>query len=291
MLVELAAQGSASLAERIASELPAGARLRGLSRAVEQLASYDLAGAQRLLEVVATAETPAPTQSEYRYSGDDPEFSFGLAAKRVIEEMGKTDPAAALALARRVQSPEHKAMALALAARVQDDATAAEVFRQAIAAGASDYSRRGNLPQIAVMAFQKNPALGRELFEELKPRYTAQPTSAVDDKSPSAFAFYYAAVDSAESRLMLEREWARQLETHGGGGSDWGPRELPLAMAAIDVERALEMAQALPRRQCSLRHPAQDRPVCSGFAASASHMPFNRWNASDTWMPGTPSQW
>jgi hypothetical protein len=113
----------------------------------------------------------------------------------------------------------------------------------------------------------------------------------MDDKSPSAFAFYYAAVDPAESRLMLEREWARQLEAHGGGGSDWGPRELPLAMAAIDVERALEMAQALPGDNA--RFDIQ-RKIAQYVLASPQvrrTMPFDRWNASDTWMPGTPIQW
>jgi protocatechuate 3,4-dioxygenase beta subunit len=291
MLVELVAQGSASLAERIASELPAGARLRGLSRAVEQLASHDLAGAQRLLELVASSEKPAPTQSQFRYSGDDPEFSFGLAAKRVIAELGKSDPSAALALATRVKSPEHRAMALALAAQVQDEATAAEVFRQAIAAGTSDYSRRGNLPQIAVMAFQKNPTLGRELFEEFKPRYTTPSTSPMDETSPSAFAFYYAPIDPAESRLMLEREWARQLENRGGGGNNWNGSDLVLAMAAIDIDRALEMAQALPSDNA--RFDTQ-RKIAQYVLASSEvrrTMPFNRWNASDTWTPGTPSQW
>jgi hypothetical protein len=89
---------------------------------------------------------------------------------------------------------------------------------------------------------------------------------------------------------MLEQEWARQLENRGGGGNNWNGSDLVLAMTAIDVDRALEMAQAC-RRQRTLRHAAQNRAVCLASPEVRRTMPFNRWNASDTWTPGTPSQW
>jgi hypothetical protein len=293
LAAQVVAQGSAALAKRVVDELPPGKRVLALSRAVDELVQYDVAGAQRLLEQIAATQKPATDDSGRRSLNEDPEFAFGLAAKSVIAALAETNPPAALALARRVQSSSHRSMALALAAAAQPEPLGSAVFSEAMTvAKASGYDARDVTPQIAVMTHHKNAALGVQMLNELKARLSGDRNNPEPGAvSLADFAFHYARVDPAESRLLLEQEWVRQMQSRGAGGGDWGPADLPLAMTAVDLERALEMARALPNDNA--RFDVQ-RKIAQYVVASDEvrrTMPFNRWSASDTWAPGTPTQW
>lgn len=293
---EVAARGSLELVEKIAEQLPPGPRVHGLSRAAAPLAKHDLAGARKLLDEIAAIKVVEKTN----IGNEDPEYAFGLAAKPIIVELRKTDSAAALALARRVSHSSHRAMALALAAQSQSAAKRAEIFREAMAA-TREYGE-STKSQIAAMAYEIDPVLGAALFEEARAALPAASQYNSDD-AVAAYAFYAARIAPAESRLMLEQSFAQLRQNANSQG--WNFKDVVLAMSAADVDRALEMARALPDDDVSSVLPAGageksatrfdlQRKIAQYIIAPdrvRRTMPFNRWNASDNWTPGTDSGW
>lgn len=221
-------------------------------------------------------------------AGDDAgEQQYAQAAKIVIEAVGDKDPAWALEVAGKVNWGWMKSLALATAARYQDEATAARLFREAEAAGKGS----GSKARVAAMAYDVDPRLGEELFT--KARVAAKPAVDEMDESVAEFAFWYARIDAAESRLLIEREYAGKLAQGQKIGGYFDLVPLILAMTAVDVERALEMARALPVRDSSVRFDAQ-RKIAQYVLAPDSirrTLAFDRWRASDTWIPGTPTGW
>jgi hypothetical protein len=300
------ARGSATLVERAAGELPAGLQMRALCDAVQELASYDVPGALRLLDKIGAAATsgkeapsgPPQKASDERRPEDNPTYAFGKAALPVIEAIQKSDADGALALARRVRSTEHRPLALALAAQAQDSEAATQLFGEAFAAADSvgwsmSFSSRGVHTRIAAMAYDKVPALGRRLFTDLKARLARlRPDESIDAAPPQNFAFYYARVDPLESRLLLEREWGKQVERYEKSDTviSWRGAEYALAMAVLDVERALEMVRQL--RDERDRFEGQ-RKIAQYVLASDEvrrTLVFNRWANSSTWTPGTTGE-
>jgi hypothetical protein len=141
------------------------------------------------------------------------------------------------------------------------------------------------------MAYEMDRDLGAELFAE------AWKNLKLDEEkrqgSIAGFAFYYSRIDPAESRLTLETEFASGLQKGDDGGRYFWLVPPVLAMAAVDVDRALEMARSIPERDPNARFDAM-RKIAQYVLATESvrrTMPFDRWNASDTWMPGTPTGW
>ena len=274
-IVEAAARGSPALAEKAAER--SGKQLASaLGRAVQEISRYDVEAAQRLLAKVK--------EDEDVRSGS----YFDRSAKYIVEALGRTDPARALALAREVGTASHRALALAIAAQFQEKNTAASVFREALQASGGEPATTG---RIAAMAYEMDRDLGAELFAE------AWKNLKLDEEkrqgSIAGFAFYYSRIDPAESRLMLETEFASGLQKGDDGGRYSWLVPPVLAMAAVDIDRALEMARSIPERDPNARFDAM-RKIAQYVLATESvrrTMPFDRWNASDTWMPGTPTGW
>lgn len=290
-LASRAAEGGAAFVEQVTAQMAPAARVEALSRAIPIVAHYDAPGALRLLnEIEESHVTPEELKAPgggSRLNGD-PEYAFGIAAKPVIAALGLADPAAALALARRVKSSYHSPLALALAAQAQPKAIAGPLFLEAFAAAETDY--HSDKARIAAMAFAVDPDLGRTLFADLKGQLVNRPNLANDGALP-AFAFYYARVEPAASRLMLEAEHTRLWQT--GKAAGWGLEGVALAMAAINVDRALEIARSMPGPDTNGRYDTQ-RKIAQYVVAPAAiraTMPYDRWHASDTWTPGTETGW
>ena len=282
---ESVARGSLELVEKIAEQLPPGARVHALSRAAAPLAKYDLAGARKLLDKI---ENTRNVEKSNR-GNEDPHWAFGLAAKPVITALGKTDPAAALALARRVAHPDHEALSLALAAQFQPAAERETLFREAMNLA----SERGweSKSQIAAMAFEVDAVLGAVLFRELRASLAKSPASPDSSEGVAALAFYSARVTPAQSRLLLESEYARLRQSATASG--WSFGDVVLAMSAVDTNRALEMARQVPDDEGGARFDLQ-RKIAQYVVAPEPvrrTLPFARWNASDSWTPGTDTGW
>lgn len=273
--VEVLARGSAELAGDFADGLPEDDRFRAFARAVEQAAQYDPAGALRLLERMGK---PGDESTDPYY--------YGLAAKNVIKAVGETDPGRALAIARTVTSEEQRAMALALAAQYQSRATRWEVFGEAM-----DFARGpGEMARIANLAYDSDRDLGIGLFTQA---YEAMEGSESGRAGLTQLAFYYARVDPAESRLLLELEFADRLEHPDPRNPGWSLMPVCLATAAVDVDRALEMTGSIPEDEAGARFDAR-RKIAQYILAPEDvrrSLHFDRWTASDTWIPGTRTGW
>jgi hypothetical protein len=156
---------------------------------------------------------------------------------------------------------------------------------------ALSFAARGAQTRIAALAYEKDPALGRRFFADLKSRLARlRPDEVIDAAPVPDFAFYYARVDPLESRLLLERAWRRQVERHAKLDVviHWDGGQYALAMAAMDVERALEMARQLRDE----RERFETQRKIAQYVLSSDEvrrtMPFYRWATSrDNWTPGT----
>lgn len=280
----LIAVGDVALAEGLLSDLSPAERVRALENVITPLARENGAAALRLLktmeelrarpaEPTAEVKVAANTDGEYR---PPPEQLWARAATAVIKAIARTDPAAALTLARKIKSDQERPMALALAAQFQPREVAAPLLREALAATSNHWQAATMMARIAAMAHAVDPKLGEELFAQALERLNRKPNYADDDSRESAagYAFYHAAIDPAGSRLMIETEFARRQEAAAARAraakaakadapiaapaeaepqEDWQLLQnlslLARAMAAVDVERALEMVEQIPDAQ------------------------------------------
>ncbi len=276
-LLEAVVAGLARFSPALAEKAIVGANLSGreragaLSSAVQETSRYDPAAAKKFLLELKTADDT---------SGG---MFYGMAAKYVIQAVGPTDPAAALEIARDVKYPEQRPLTLAIAAQFQEKSVAAQTFREAAQAAGKN---PGLIARIAAMAREKDSALGAELFA------AAQEIEERAGGSVPEFAFYYSPVSPAESRLLVETDFARSQRPQPSGHY-WHLVPPVLAMAAVDIDRALEMARSIPGDDPNARFDAQ-RKIAQYVLAPESvrrTLAFDRWGASDTWIPGTPTGW
>ena len=205
---------------------------------IEALAQHDMNGALALLDKL---EALPDSQAE---------FSFGRAALKLIPLLGARDPAAALALARRVRNEEgDKAPALALAARFQPKAQALELLREAARSIPESYwIVASTLGQIAAQAHELDAQTGAELFARGRDKMQA----LMDEKGSwrqqqgarevAVFAFHLARSNPNQSRALLEEEWAFQKSLPPDVRQFSRLDDLAIAMVAIDPVRAREMA-------------------------------------------------
>ncbi len=199
----------------------------------------------------------------------------------MIQVIGKTNPAAALEIARKVTDPDTRYLALATAAGFQPKEQAAPVFREAFAT-AGEVGRKA---RVAALANERDPELGRQLFAEAR-----QVAGNGPGYSPE-FAFYYSQVDPAEARLMMESEFARRKQESGATQNYWTFVRPILALTPVDADRVIELANTLENANASFDAQRKIAQYILAPAAVRRTLAFDRWNASDTWRPGTPTGW
>jgi hypothetical protein len=296
-VIEGLARSNIALIERALEKIPADNRAYALGRVVPELAQTDLAGALRLLEQIPGTSRPEGS----RLSNADPTYAFGLAAKPIIARL-QHDPAAALALARRVTSESHRSEALALAAQWQPKEEGKKLLREAFTMPGSE--GEGQL-MVAAIALRVDPALAQELLQSVENHLLSEDDGDRwgSDRRMSllaALGFYLAQVAPGRSQALLEWEWARLLTSSGDRNGSRNSRILAMAMVAVNAERALEMARSIPpvvkedgSEDFSARFEAQRKIAQYMVAPEAVQrtIRFDRWGASDTWTPGTETGW
>ncbi len=249
--------------ERVLADLPLDGQMQALQRAASDVARTDaklaatlLARMEELMKTPRDGTVEVPQGNEYRPA---PQQLWETAAMSVVRALARQDAPAALALARKVKGQgTQRAIGLALAAQGHDAPSAAPIFREAMQAAQPDtWNASSNMARIAAMAALKDAALGEELFKQAREQ-VSKPSHYSDDddsrESYAAYAFYHAPLDPAESRLLIETEWARRTATAGktngkpNDGSDYMRiqrlAQLATAMAAVDPDRALEMLKS-----------------------------------------------
>jgi hypothetical protein len=220
------------LAEQLLARIPDDAEPYVYQSAILPLARANMAVALRLLERL----DKLPKRAEYQ----DP---FDTAVPGVVAELGKTDPAAALALARRVHERYARTIALVMAARFQPKELAISILQEAFAAAPEHPDSPS--ARIAAMLYALDPQAGLKAFAEAKTKWTQWSRAG----NVANWAFYYSRIDPAESRMLLEQEFARDYEEAIQNGSSQDLLQYIGAMAAVDLDRALELLASIPREQ------------------------------------------
>lgn len=277
---ELVAPAGIAYVDRVINHLPSAdpssahslPRIMPLCRAIAAMAPYDAREAAQLLNrsLSAGVTTGMPI--------------YGQAAVAVIEQLAGTDPAAALALAKTVIDQEHKPIALALAANGLAGDQATPVWRDALTAALTCRNRSALAGWVCSMAFQRDHALGEMLFA-MGWRSLAQQVALPGGQS--AFMYFYAQVDPGQARLTIEKEYASALLTLRATDDDSRMLGPSLAMSAIDIDRAIEMAKGI--------EGVSREPVIRKIGEFVMLSPqrkrtirFDRWMSPDDWTPGSP---
>lgn len=277
--VVAAPAGSAAI-ERVMSRLPASdpkepkrlPRLLPTLRACGVLARYDVQDAYSLMRRTLTsgATTGMPI--------------YGQAACEIVRQLSATDPQAALTLARTVIDQEHKPVALAYAAAGLSADQAGPVWRDALSAALASRNRTALSGWVAALAAQRDKPLGGLLFVSALKALNGQ---AGLPGGMSSFMFYYAQVDPAKARIVIEQEYAAGQLAMRGSDDDSLLMPPTLAMSAVDLDRALEMASSIhgPTGAPATRKIAQYIML----SPEAKHeLRFDRWSQPDAWLPGSP---
>lgn len=294
-LVEGLATADLDMALELTKEVPAGERRDGFSRAMAPLAARDSEAARRLLDAIVRLPAGGETEG---YSNQQADFAFGQSATALIRAIGKDEPATALALARKVQNPSYRAMALALAAQFQVPEVAAKLFREAIGCVSPSDRPVEQMARIAAMAYDIDPKLGQDLFT------LAKQAAADENHYPggvAALAFYYARVNLGESRVWLETELVQRLQARQANDprttvgnvtfDDWYVGDIVRAMAAVDPERALEIASTMTKPDLRFDAVRKIGQYMIATEAVRHTMAFEHWGASDTWQPDRRGVW
>jgi protocatechuate 3,4-dioxygenase beta subunit len=283
--VEDLARFNTANAEYALAQLEGAGKADALVRAIPQVARRDDPAALELLKQLGNSD-----------GAED--FNYSRAAVSVVRSLGKRDPKAALELARSVTNDSHRPAALAAAAACQDDATAPAIWREAADAAYNGQNPVTQLAGVATRAGSKFPDLAREFL--LRAKALLDPKNGVDFFNRSAqslpdFAYAYAPYDPATSRRLLEWEWAKRIREAQSSPDEngWLLVRVATAMAAVDFDRALEMAHAIPIKTIRGKVETNERfdaerklaQYLTLFPVQRRAMNFGRWNASDTWDP------
>ncbi len=247
-VAETLAMGSAALAEKaisdkaiaeprpgVLSEASDNEKVSIYSRSIEKAAPDDPQGALALLDTLE------------KVPGSQSEFAFGRGARAVVKALGPSDPAGALAVARRVEQ-SNKPECLALAARFQPKTEALALLREASkAVPSTDWTAASTLGPIAAQAYELDKTTGTELFSSAVTRLQAQMQEdgwrqQEGAREIAVFAFSLSRANPIESRLLLEQEWAFQKSLPPQVRRFSHLDDLAVAMAALDPARAREMA-------------------------------------------------
>lgn len=254
-IVEPLSSGTTALAEAVLEELPPGkeSNIYLYRQAIQQVARYDVAGAQRLLEqmrVLVDAVPERPTENGQYRGRAALEFDWAFAAKDVMRALPRTEVEAATQIARRVQG-WHRTSALALAAEFGDKEQRLAMAGEAIAADTrGDWMKTVTLPRLGALAAELDGATATRWFEEGAELNEKQRRDHGGNLS-SDWSYYAAFWNPAPARLNLEAEWARlerraeKPEDKEYGFRDYAQASLAMAMSAIDLDRSLEWARQM----------------------------------------------
>ncbi|BCM93017.1 hypothetical protein IAD21_04904 [Abditibacteriota bacterium] len=286
--IPIAAQGSPAMLREVLDSIDDGSgfEMSALAQAIPVVAkTHGFVAVEPLLKELKTAPTPT-LDTERGYSSFDRQWAYGQAVHDIISLIGLKNPAKALELARGVEEGQHgdeqRARALASAAKFQTLTVAAALYREAVKTIGTD-----DAPRIAATVWERDPKLGLELFgiaRQKTEEAMKNPFPGINAWIP--FAFYFARVNPAQSRLILEREWSKSLRAKV---DDDELASIALAMSPVDARRAMELARQLPG---GWSEGTRDKIARFVFADQATRQGFvlNRIGAREAWDPGSV-QW
>jgi hypothetical protein len=207
----------------------------------------------------------------------------------VLPILYKTDPNSALVQVRAMKQSDEVAQGLTILADLMPLASADPIYQEAENDARSTYYDESFTPAcIAHHASLRDKVLGLNLYRTAFNKFNNAVLSSCspDQEPPSAdFAFYYAPIDPAFSRLVIERRFARD-NTNKSRYQDFFPLTADCsAMVAVDINRASEMAKSITNsdgRYYALLCAAQYVLLTP---EQRQHIPFDLWRNNARWTP------
>lgn len=275
LLSQIVAVGSPDLARRVAL---------GIADPIDRGGAFvDAARVVARCDVKASMELLADMEK-----GNDPGWIDawrGRAAVSLVPALGKSDPAEALSYARSIQDERYRSAALMLAASFQGKDKELQVLRAAADAGMSSRDSVNQISRAAARAYGLDPKVGLQLFDMAK---RTLETDKMGESSSADIAYYYAKVDPAEARLMVE-DYLTALRRTQVRMSAWNETRAAMVMAPLDLERALGLARAHPESDYA-RYDTR-RKIAQYVLASEDGrrlLNFDLWVGANTWRPEMP---
>jgi len=251
------ARGNLPAIEKLIPALAPDAQLWVLAGVIPVVAETDMPTARRLLTTLETVAAKLEAPQTGGRNRSSPQRALVNAYHAIAKALAPTDPQAALEMLRKSKGSQDRRIGayfvtMATIAGYLKGEAAAATFREAMEA-----AQQGGdgAALIAAMAGNHDPALGEEFFHRERRRAlgrVAQIETANYSPLFAPYAYYHAAFDPADSRLLLEAEWRlRQaaFERAKKNGNTNNVNALAAqqmgvianAMMAVDIERALEM--------------------------------------------------
>src|SRR5206468_2451068 len=135
------------MAQAMIKTLEPSRQVHATPRCLEAISVYDPKSARKMLAAFGHDEQP------------DSSEEYGQAASYVIEAIGKSDPAAALKIARTVTGERRRSMALAIAAQFQSIDAASKLYTEAAHSPPEGMDHPDHIARIASIAYEQDKAL------------------------------------------------------------------------------------------------------------------------------------
>jgi protocatechuate 3,4-dioxygenase beta subunit len=267
--------------------LPVATQLSKLDDAIRIMASWNPTGASELLDRMARILAASPKATRDLWSA-----TFAWDSKYVIRAIGPTDAQAAHEIARAVDDDWNRAAALALAAQFGSDDERIALAQEAAAEG-GPMNMNGTLARLGALLNAGNAGTqaqkaGAEIFQRAKTKIELERRERGNAYGLAEYAFYLSATDPALARMELEAQWSQITKRHeaqeysNGFGIDsaWEGTQIAAAMAAIDFNRALEMASDLPAERKQEGSYSPRAKALSDIGRIALTPPEARWKFS-----------
>lgn len=251
------------------------------------MANWNPTGASELLDHMARILSAAPKAARDLWSA-----TFAQNSQRVIHAIGPTNPQAAHEIARAVDDDWSRAATLAMAAQFGSDDERIALAQEAAEAG-GPMNMNGTLARLGALLYSGNAGpqsqkAGEEIFQRAKTKIELERRERGNAYGLGEYAFYLSASDPALARMELEAQWSlltkrREAGEYSNGfgmDSAWEGTQIAAEMAAIDFNRAIEMANALPAERKQEGSYSPRAKALSDIGRIALTPPQARWKFS-----------
>lgn len=273
------AQGNPKLAIKLLGALPPEKCYNTVQSIVAALARPNPSAAVDFYQILAGYK-----DDQYK---DWPE---GRALCDILPILYKSDPESVLKQAHGVNQIQMRSQALTILADLMPMASAAPLYEEAEADAPSNVSASFSPACIAHHAWLRDKSLGIKLYKKASDKFNdlvSAGYSAVNGPSSADFGFYYSPIDPAYSRMIIERRFAYDNSQNGQYFGKDGTIADCCAMAAIDINRASEMARSITDGNTRYSAGVKIAQYVLFTPEQRQTLPFASWGQPMDWTPGT----
>jgi hypothetical protein len=273
------ARGDVRLAKKFADSLPASEQ----GKAYEKILANCGYGGPEAAETAFQMITPDPSH----WWSDENTMAAMAQSVRIL---GTRYPDDLQRIARLYAGSQAGALIMLDAADAAPMPDAVALYKEAFEESIDPETQQCSPSMVAAHAWDRDKAVGADLFAKALARVPAGYATGMIPPNEADFAFYYARVDAAFSRTMIERRWV--VDARASNPSSFYMRGDAIAMAAIDPHRALEMAHAIPGEDDRIDGMHLIAQYVMAPQQTRDLIPFDVWSGGEIQIPNAmPTMW